>query len=76
MNIYGQEFEKIDYIIFTGNEMIKEPKLMLPLIIFCSIKCFAYTLLFAVLEKFSYTFKKPKYDVLISNIKMKKSKKK
>ena len=68
MNIYGQEFEKKDYIRFTGNEMIKEPKLMLPLIIFCSVECFAYTILFAVLEKFSYSFKKPKYDVLISNI--------
>ena len=69
IGIYQAEYEKEEWFNFHGDEMIRHPKLMLPLIIFCSIECAVYTVLFIIIESFSYSFKKPKNDVLISNIK-------
>ena len=49
----GEEWNKYGDII-----MIKDMRLMLPLIIFCSVECVLYTIIFIIIESRSYSFKK------------------
>jgi len=69
IGIYNADYKKEEWYNFTGEEMIKHMNLMLPLIIFSSIECIIYTILFIILESKSYSFKKPKNEILVSNIK-------
>ena len=69
ISIYQVEYNKEEWFNFKGDEMIKHPKLMLPLIICCFGECIIYTILFIIIESRSYVYKKPKNEILISKIK-------
>ena len=75
IGIYQAEYDKEQWFNFEGDEMISDPKLMLPLIICCFAECIIYSILFVILESRTYAYKKPKIEVLISNIKDKEVKK-
>ena len=49
----GEQWNK-----FGEDIVIKDMRLMLPMIIFCSAECFVYTIIFMIIEKRSYSFKK------------------
>ena len=67
--IYSIDYTKLEIINFTGSEMVKKWNLMLILIIYCSIECVAYTVLFLILESRTYSFKEQTYQTLYSDIK-------
>ena len=58
----GEEWNKYGDII-----MIKDMRLMLPLIIFCSAECVLYTIIFIIIESRSYSFKKSTHLTLESD---------
>ena len=66
--IYVRNYPREEYIQFKGDEMIKHFDLMLVLIIFSSIECILYTILFIIMESRSYSFKKPTDKLLLSEI--------
>jgi len=65
--IYRADYDQDVWYKFNGDEMIKDWNLMLPLIVYCSSECVIYTILFVILESRSYSFKKPKDEILVSN---------
>jgi len=66
IGIYTMDYPKEVWYNFKGDEMIKDWNLMLPLIVYCSSECVVYTILFVILESRSYSFKKPKDEILVS----------
>ena len=66
--IFIRNYYRIEYTNFKGDEMIKHFNLMLVLIIFSSLECIIYTILFIIIEYRSYLFKKPKDKILLSEI--------
>ena len=68
IGIYTMDYPKDVWYNFKGDEMIKDWNLMLPLIVYCSAECVIYTLLFVLLESLSYSFKKAKNEILVSQI--------
>ena len=66
--VYIFEFKKKEWINFKDNIMLKDWRLLLPLIIYCSLECVLYTLIFYIIEKRQYSFKKSTRDSIISEI--------
>jgi ATP-binding cassette subfamily A (ABC1) protein 3 len=64
--VYTFDFKKKDWIHFKDNIMLKDWRLLLPLIIYCSLECVIYTLIFFIIENRQYSFKKSSKDSIIS----------
>ena len=56
--IFMADFEGEQWNKLGEDIMIKDMRLMLPMIIFCSAECVVYTIIFMIIEKRSYSFKK------------------
>ena len=68
MSIYVIDYPN-EWVYFKGDEMIKKFNLLLSMVIYSSAECVLYTLLFIIIESRTYSFKMPKNEKLISNIK-------
>ena len=66
--IYMFDFTEENWMEFEDDIMIKDMRLLLPLIIFCAVECILYTIIFFILESRSYSFKKSTKLSLISEI--------
>ena len=62
------DFKGEDWMNFKDDIMLKDMRLLLPLIIYCSIECVLYTIIFLIIESRSYSFKKSTKDSLSSEI--------
>ena len=62
------DFNDDDWINFKDNIMLKDWRLLLPLIIYCSLECVIYTIIFFIIENRQYSFKRSTRDSLISEI--------
>ena len=68
ISIYVVDYPN-EWIFFNGDEMIKEFNLLLSMIIYSSVECVLYTIIFIIIESRSYSFKKPTNEKLYSDIK-------
>ena len=68
MSIYVIDYPN-EWVYFKGDEMIKKFNLLLSMVIYSSAECVLYTLLFIIIESRTYSFKMPKNEKLISNVK-------
>ena len=68
MSIYVVDYPD-EWVFFKGDEMIKRFNLLLSIIIFSSVECVLYTIIFIIIESRTYSFKTPRNEKLISNIK-------
>ena len=67
LSIYRVDYPG-EWYYFKENKLLEEFNLLLSLIIYCSIENVLYTVLFIIIENFTYKFKKPSNKKLHSDI--------
>ena len=67
ISIYVTDYPS-EWINFNGDEIIKKFNLLLSMIIFSSIECILYTIIFIIIESLTYSFKNPTNDKLDTEI--------
>ena len=66
--IYSIDYTKQEILNFTGVEMVRKWNLMFILIIYCTIECVVYTVIFLIAESRTYSFKEQTNEILYSEI--------
>ena len=67
ISIYVADYPK-EWLFFKGDEIIKKFNLLLSMIIYSSVECVLYTIIFIIIESLTYKFEKPSNDKLETDI--------